>query len=103
MLEHAVQALAHRQIDYLFLGTHSQSGHDLILAGLQQLDYRVEVSSPFEDATAWDGFILATSPWVAPVLTKPWTPWGIEATRQATPQTRIAYLYETLEAFGLLA
>jgi hypothetical protein len=69
MLQGAQDVLARRRVRYLFISTHSQAIHGAIVGGLNQLGYRVEVSSDFDvQTTSFDGLVFASSPEVAPVF-----------------------------------
>lgn len=63
MLRGADDMLDRRRIDYLFVSTHSQELHAGAIAFLRQYDYRIEVSSDFEnETTSFDGLVVASSP-----------------------------------------
>lgn len=63
MLQGCQNTLKEHLIDYLFISTHSQMIHDYVVAELNNLNYRVEVSSDFDnDTTSFDGFVFASSP-----------------------------------------
>ncbi|MBK5941824.1 hypothetical protein [Halochromatium roseum] len=67
MLDDARQALERRQVDYLFLSTHSQQLHHQCAERLTKLGYVVVVSADFDNqTTSYDGFLLAVSPLLAP-------------------------------------
>jgi Methyltransferase FkbM domain len=69
MLQGARDVLAKRRVHFLFISTHSQAIHGTILGGLNELGYRVEVSSDFDvQTTSFDGFVFASSPEVASVF-----------------------------------
>lgn len=69
MLRGAQHVLAKRRVHYLFISTHSQAIHGSIVGELNQLGYRVEVSSDFDvQTTSFDGFVFASSPEVDPVV-----------------------------------
>ena len=69
MLAGARESLAARRIDRLLISTHSQSLHEQAAATLDAAGYRVEVSSDFDrETTAFDGFLFASSPDVAPLF-----------------------------------
>jgi hypothetical protein len=69
MLQGAQDVLAKRRVHYLFISTHSQAIHGTIVGGLNQLGYRVEISSDFDgQTTSFDGFVFASSPEVEPVF-----------------------------------
>ncbi len=57
------------KIDYVFISTHSQNGHDFVWSTLQEHGYRIEVASDFErDTTSYDGLVFASSPKVKPLF-----------------------------------
>lgn len=63
MVEGCQNSLIQQMIDYLFISTHSQEIHKGITIKLNELGYRVEVSSDFDnDTTSFDGFVFASSP-----------------------------------------
>ena len=69
MLAGARESLAAHRIDRLLISTHSQSLHEQAAATLDDAGYRVEVSSDFDrETTSFDGFLLASSPDVAPLF-----------------------------------
>lgn len=69
MLQGAESVLAKRRVDFLFIATHSQALHDDVVQRLKAHDYRVEISSDFDNqSTSFDGFVFASSPEVAPLF-----------------------------------
>ncbi|WP_269625304.1 FkbM family methyltransferase [Prochlorococcus marinus] len=69
MIIGALDSFKKRLIDYVFISTHSNIIHYNILARLGLFEYRIEVSSDFEnETTSFDGFIFASSPNVKPLL-----------------------------------
>jgi hypothetical protein len=69
MLVDAFETLSAQKIDYIFISTHSQDGHDLVLSSLRDYAYRIEVSSDFEhDTTSYDGLVFASSQNVQPLF-----------------------------------
>ena len=68
MLTDCNLSLSSKIIDYLFISTHSQELHHGVIEELRRLNYRIEVSSNFEETTSYDGFILASSPLVDPIF-----------------------------------
>jgi hypothetical protein len=71
MLEGAQDVLTRRRVQYLFISTHSQPIHAAIVGQLDNLGYRVEISSDFDlQTTSFDGFVFASSPEVDPVFEK---------------------------------
>jgi hypothetical protein len=71
MLRGARDVLTRRRVHYLFISTHSQQIHGVIVGQLDNLGYRVEISSDFDvQTTSFDGFVFASSPEVNPVFEK---------------------------------
>jgi hypothetical protein len=69
MLPGASQALKEKKVDFVFISTHSQEGHDFILSTLREHSYRIEVASDFEnETTSYDGLVFASSPDVPPLF-----------------------------------
>ena len=76
MLDDAHRTLASHKIDYVFVSTHSDDLHDVVVDKLRGHGYRIEASSSFADhSTSYDGFVLASSPVVSKVL-EGLDPWG---------------------------
>ncbi len=62
MLEDAKKSLEQKIIDYVFLSTHSQELHAKCSDFLEAMDYKILVSSDFDnETTSYDGFLLAVS------------------------------------------
>jgi hypothetical protein len=69
MLRGARDVLTRRRVHYLFISTHSQQIHGEIVDQLNNLGYRVEISSDFDaQTTSFDGFVFASSPEVDAVF-----------------------------------
>ena len=69
MLRGAQNSLAARKIDYVFISTHSDELHADCIATLESFGYVVTVQSNFSTGTtSYDGFILACSPEIKPLL-----------------------------------
>jgi len=69
MLQGAVHVLERRGVNYHFISTHSQAIHRAVIDRLAQADYRVEVTSDFNDqTTSYDGFVFASSPEVEAIF-----------------------------------
>ncbi len=69
MLKGAEKLLAGKQADYVFISTHGDSIHAEVTAVLGRHGYRIEVSSDYNThTTSADGFVLATSPDIAPLF-----------------------------------
>ena len=92
MLNDCSIALQHKKIDYIFVSTHSQQIHVDAIHFLERMDYRVEVSSDFEnDTTSFDGFIFASSSLKCPVF-EDFTPIGRTQLQQENPMNLVNYL-----------
>lgn len=92
MLEDCSNSLATKIIDYLFISTHSQQLHQDVIKRIENLDYRIEVSSDFDyGTTSFDGFIFATSPCIEPLF-KQFTPMSRIQIEQAQPVLTLNYL-----------
>lgn len=69
MLDGSRLAFKNNLIDYVFISTHSQELHDSVVNKLEEYNYRVEVSSGFNNhTTSFDGFVLASSKLLDPVF-----------------------------------
>jgi methyltransferase FkbM-like protein len=69
MLEGCARTLADRRVDYLFISTHSQQLHERVLSEMRKCEYRIEVSSDFDnETTSYDGFVFASSPDAAQIF-----------------------------------
>jgi hypothetical protein len=69
MLADASRTFENFGIDYVFLSTHSQDLHQGCKGILKNAEYRIEVSSDFDnETTSFDGFIFASSPKVHPLF-----------------------------------
>jgi len=63
MLHGAKSLLRERKIEYFFISTHSENLHNQVIHMLQEFEYRIEISSPFDlHTTSYDGLIVASSP-----------------------------------------
>lgn len=77
--------LSRDRADYVCISTHSETLHQAVVERLGRWSYRIEVSSGVDThTTSYDGFVLATSPQVAPLL-RPFTPLGSLEIVQASP------------------
>jgi len=69
MLTTAKGVLEKRRAHYLFIATHSQQLHSEVVDRLNEVGYRVEISSDFDfQTTSFDGFVFASSPEIDPVF-----------------------------------
>ena len=69
MLDDCSISLNENKINYIFISTHSQLIHDTILNKLSLFNYRIEVSSDFEDeTTSYDGLVFASSKKINPIF-----------------------------------
>lgn len=91
MLAGCQETLSAHRADYLFVSTHSQTIHLSVHKELQDLGYRVEVSSDLEnDTTSYDGFLFASSPNKNPLFNN-FRPMGRTKIEQSTPDELLAY------------
>ena len=92
MLEGARNVLGRKQIDYVFVSTHSQELHEQVRHFLNDLGYRVEVDADFDlETTSMDGFVFATSPVIPPVF-RGFKPLGRVAITNSKPDSVFEYL-----------
>ncbi len=99
MLVDAARALAARAIDWLVISTHWRKVHQICEDLLTAAGYRIEVSSDFvTHTTSHDGFILASSPAVAPIFLGLPKPLGREDLATADPGRLVAMLQALLPA-----
>jgi Methyltransferase FkbM domain len=69
MLPDASNSLKAKKVDFVFVSTHSQNGHQIVLSTLRDHGYRIEIASDFEDqTTSYDGLVFASSPDVSPLF-----------------------------------
>jgi len=69
MLPGAFETLKAKKVDFVFISTHSQDGHDIVLSTLREHSYRIEIASDFEnETTSYDGLVFASSPRVSPLF-----------------------------------
>lgn len=99
LLDGCREALRTRRIDHLCLSTHSQALHEKVTDALDRLDYRVEVSSDFDNhTTAFDGFVYAANPDGPPPLFTGIRPLSRQEITRAGPAALVAYLGGVLTA-----
>jgi hypothetical protein len=92
MLRGATNFLREKRADYVFISTHSQKLHAQVGDILAGHGYRIEISADFDNqSTSLDGFILASSPNVAPVFAG-FVPLGRLDIATAGPEQLVAYL-----------
>jgi hypothetical protein len=95
MLVSAKNSLQSKDIDYIFLSTHSESIHNEAISLLASSSYRCEVTSSYDrHTTSCDGFILASSPLV-PAIFDGFTPIGRSEIANSSATTIINYLFST--------
>ena len=86
MLNCADKALKHKNVNYFFISTHSESIHHEVCDILVKNEYVIEVSSNFDDhTTSFDGFVLASSPNIKRVFHN-FNPMGRLDILQASPE-----------------
>jgi hypothetical protein len=92
MLKGCSKSLTNKDIDYLFISTHSQQLHFDVIEQLVNFNYRIEVSSDFDSGTtSCDGFIFSSSPSVEKVF-KEFIPMSRVQIEVAKPEFLIEYL-----------
>jgi hypothetical protein len=102
MLLGAKNSLQKKIIDYAFISTHSQKLHHEVENYLDDLGYRVEISSDVDfDTTSYDGLIFASSPNKKAVFKK-FHPLGREEITNSPTNSILDYLH-SLKKTGLLA
>lgn len=85
MLHGAKKSLLDGQIKYVFISTHSEDLHEDAISILRSVNYRIEISSGFDNhTTSFDGFIFASSSDIEPVFIN-FSPLGRSEILKATP------------------
>ncbi|MFY2822320.1 FkbM family methyltransferase [Ruegeria sp. MALMAid1280] len=84
MLDGATVTLSNHRCDFVFVSTHDDRLHDVVIDQLKSFGYRIETTSSVEKhTTSFDGFVLASSPNVPPLF-KDFDPWGREEIAKAS-------------------
>ena len=97
MLKGAEKTIEARQVDFVFVSTHSRSLHASCGQFLKKRGYRIEVDSDFgTETTSSDGLIFATSPSVAAVF-KDFSPLGRLQIAESNSQQLYDYLGTVLK------
>ncbi len=92
MIEGAMQALKDHRIDYLVISTHNGTLHAHIGKTLEDLGYRLEVSSdPKLHTTAFDGLLFASNP-ALPAVLRGYEPLGRLDIPRTSPGDSVARL-----------
>jgi hypothetical protein len=92
MLFGASHLLESKRIDYIFISTHSESLHNEVIGKLVSFDYRIEVSSPFDEhTTSCDGLVLASSPNATRIFSE-FSPMGRLEILKSSPSEVVTYL-----------
>ena len=79
------------------MSTHGRELHEACAAELQKFGYAVEVDSePDTHATAYDGFLLGTSPEVAPLFDD-FRPLGRVEIANAKAEELVAYVQRVMQ------
>ena len=69
MLHDCSNALTENKVNYIFISTHSQLIHNEILKKIASFNYRIEISSDFEnDTTSFDGLVFASNKNISPIF-----------------------------------
>lgn len=96
MLEDCTQSLKSQAIDYLFISTHSQKLHLDVISLLESFNYRIEISSDFDNGTtSCDGFIFASNPSIEPVFQE-FVPLTRVEIADAQPDFLVDYLFNVM-------
>ena len=96
MLEDCTKSLESRAIDYLFISTHSQELHLDVISLLEGFNYRIEVSSDFDNGTtSCDGFIFASSHSIEPIFQE-FVPMTRVEIAESQPDALVDYLFNVL-------
>lgn len=96
MLDGAAGALGAGKIDYVFISTHTQNLHEEVIDRLMSYDYRVEVSSGYdEETTSFDGLVFASNKRFEPVF-EDFKPMGRLEILKSSKSLRVRYLNEVL-------
>lgn len=100
MLHGAEVAFRERQIDHVFISTHSQQLHEAVLGFLDARQYRVEISSDlFSQSSSFDGLVYASSPLVPPLVPS-FRPMGRLEVCRASVDELSRYVCRTQETTG---
>jgi FkbM family methyltransferase len=95
MLGGCAESLSRGLIDYVFVSTHGQDIHDVVVGRLAACGIRVEVSSGFDfDATSFDGFVFGSRHGLSPVFSG-FRPIGRCDLMQCVPAQLVSYLVAT--------
>ncbi|GBO52526.1 hypothetical protein APA_195 [Pseudanabaena sp. lw0831] len=96
MLEDCTKSLKSQAIDYLFISTHSQKLHLDVISLLEGFNYRIEISSDFDNGTtSCDGFIFASNPSIEPIFQEFAPLTRVEIT-DAQPDFLVDYLFNVM-------
>jgi len=88
-------SLSAKMIDYVFVSTHSEDLHAQVRASLARHGYRIELSEGVDtQTTSADGFVLASSPLVAPAVNG-FSPLGRLEIAQAKPSQLVRSISQT--------
>jgi hypothetical protein len=96
MLDGAVESLGAGRLDYVFISTHTQNLHEEVIDRLLSHDYRVEVSSGYdEETTSFDGLVFASNKRLEPVF-REFKPMGRLEILKSNKDERVQYLNKVL-------
>ena len=91
----ASKTLENKLVDYIFISTHSQTGHYSIVDTLKKHNYLIEVSSDVDfETTSFDGFVFASSPNVKRLF-KNFVPLGRNQILKTNSKELLEYLSTT--------
>ena len=92
MLAGAERLLASKMVNYVFISTHSELLHEKVVIKLMEHNYRIEVSSPFDEhTTSYDGLVIASSPTTTSIF-ETFSPLGRLDILKSTPRQVVSYL-----------
>lgn len=96
MLDGAAEALGAGRLDYVFISTHTQNLHEEVIDRLRSHDYRVEVSSGYDDeTTSFDGLVFASNKRLEPLF-REFKPMGRLEILKSNKDARVRYLNQVL-------
>ncbi len=97
MLLNAQESLKNKDISYLMISTHSEEIHNKIIEFMSKFEYRLEVSSDFNNhTTSNDGFLMYSS-FVVKKIFDEFEAMGRVKILNSTPGKLIRYLTQTIK------
>jgi len=97
MLEDASNTLSSYAVDYVFVSTHTDDLHKLVLSCLADHGYRIEATSDFDlQTTSFDGLVFASSP-LKPALLENFEPFSRSELGMLSPPDAVGRLRRATE------